>query len=210
MKLRQLILAGLAGLWVLTGDAVAQKRPDLSDFPFWPGKSGVLGAQYVPGLTAALLLTEEQLNKLHAARMETVQSAAVGEAGRRLKGEPNLPEPEKAALRKVAEDAREELKVRVNSILMIEQKEFIAKAAELRETAAAAVREQFQEKLGAAKSKGDSARVQVELQEAVGAEFGRRLEKLMTPEQKEAMQKRAELELARRRQAEAAPKKGAK
>ncbi|GDY21099.1 hypothetical protein LBMAG56_24450 [Verrucomicrobiota bacterium] len=210
MKISQLFGIGIVAFSFFVNQVPAQKRPDVSEFPFWPGKGGVVGGQYVPGLTAALLLTDEQQDKLNEARQETIYDPALNEQTRRLKGDPNLPEAERDAIRKRAEDAREALKARVNSILMVEQKEFIAKAATERDAAAATVRERMQDKFAAAKGKGESALVQREYQEAVAAEFVRRLEAIMTPVQQAAMRRRAELELERKRQAEAAPKKGAK
>ena len=207
MKSIKLLLVGIVAFSFFVSQSLAQKRPDVSEFPFWPGKGGITGAQYVPGLTAALLLTDEQQDKLNEARQETIYNPTLSEQTRRLKTEPNLPEAEREAIRKLAEDAREALKARVSSILMVEQKEFIAKAAGERDTAAATVRERLQDKFSEAKGKGESARVQQEYQEAFAAEFARRLEGIMTPEQKAAMRVRADLELERKRQAEAAPKK---
>ena len=206
MKSIKLLLVGIVAFSSFVSQSLAQKRLDHAEFPLWPGKTGIAGGQYVPGLTAALLLTEEQLDRLHAARMETLYRPEITDGARRLKGEPNLPEAEREAIRKQADEAREALKARVSSILMVEQKEFIAKAAGEREAAATTVRERFQDKFSEAKGKGESARVQQEYQEAFAAEFVRRLEGIMTPEQKAAMRVRADLELERKRQ-EAAPKK---
>ena len=211
MKITKLLCFGIVAFSFFVSQSLAQKRLDVSEFPLWPAKGGITGGPYVPGLTAALLLTDEQQDKLNEARQETIYSPTLTEQTRRLKGEPNLPEAEREAIRKQAEDAREALKARVASILMVEQKEFIAKAATERDTAAAAtVRERFQDKFSAAKGKGESALVQQEYQEAFAVEFVRRLEAIMTPVQQAAMRVRADLELERKRQAEAAPKKGAK
>ena len=207
MKILNVLLVGLVACSGLVGQARAQKRADVSDFPLWPAKGGSTGAQYVPGLTAALLLSEEQQDKLNEARQETIYSPALSEQARRLKTEPNLPEADREAVRKLMEEAREALKVRVGSILRVEQKEFIAKAAVERDAAAAAVRERFQEKFSETKGKGEGKQLQQEYQEAFAAELGRRLAAILTPEQKAAMQARADLELERKRQAEAAPKK---
>lgn len=210
MKFTKLLLVAIVAFSCLVNQAPAQKRPDVSEFPLWPGKGGIVGGQYVPGLTAALLLTDEQQDKLNEARQETIYSPALSEQTRRLKADPNLPEAERDAIRKLAEDARTALTARVSSILMVEQKEFIAKAAAERDTAATTVRERLQDKFAAAKGKGESALVQQEYQAAFTVEFVRRLEAIMTPVQQAAMRTRAELELERKRQADAAPKKGAK
>lgn len=210
MKTTKLLCLGIVAFSFFVNQSLAQKRPDVSEFPLWPGKGGVVGGQYVAGLTAALLLTDEQQDKLNEARQETIYNPTLNEQTRRLKGDPNLPEAERDAIRKLAEDARAALTARVASILMVEQKEFIAKAAAARDTAATTVRERIQDKFAAAKGKGESALVQQEYQEAFAVEFVQRLDAIMTPVQKTAMRLRADLELERKRQAEAAPKKGAK
>ena len=190
------------------GAARAQKKSDLGDFPFWTGKGGSPAGPYAPGLNAALLLTDEQKLKIQEARQETIGSEAVGDAGRKMKTNPNLTDAEREELRKIGDEARAALKEKVKSILTVEQKEFIERASALHGTTAAEVNEEFSAQFASAKgSKADMGAVMKEYQVKLQAEFARKLEAIMTPAQSAAMQVRAALERLREIEAANAPKK---
>lgn len=190
------------------GAAVAQKKLDLGDFPFWTGKGGYAAGPYAPGLNAALLLTDEQKLKIQEARQETIGSAAVGDAGRKMKTNPNLSDAERDALRKIGDDARAALKEAVKAVLTVEQKEFIERATALHGTTAAEVTEEFSARF--ANAKGDKAamgEVMKEHQAKLQSEFARKLEAIMTPAQSAAMHERAAQERQREIDAANSPKK---
>ena len=59
---------------VLALPALAQKTKtsNLAGFPLWTAKKNPLAGPFIPGLNAALLLTDEQNAKLNAVRDETL------------------------------------------------------------------------------------------------------------------------------------------
>ena len=65
----------LTVVFALTASALAvEKKPAIGNFPFWSAPKREFSDQFVPGLNAALLLSPEQIEQLHAARRETIDS----------------------------------------------------------------------------------------------------------------------------------------
>lgn len=193
--------------------AVAQKekkRPDVGNFPFWTAKKTARVGPFVPGLNAVLMLTDEQKEKIAAAREETIGSEAVIAAGRTLKTDPNASEAQKEAARKMIEDARAQLDAKVAAILTPEQKALIEKINALYAEVQESVRAEFEAQFVAAKgNKEEMGRVQNEFRERAAAQFAHRLIGILTPEQRTAMEAAAAAEKKREAEA-AAKKKGAK
>src|SRR4051812_38481562 len=67
----------LTALVLAAAPALAQKKVELIDFPFWTAPKQPHAKPFVPGLQAALELTSEQVEKVLAARAATVDSPEV-------------------------------------------------------------------------------------------------------------------------------------
>jgi hypothetical protein len=81
-------------------------RPDPSGLPLWSAKGiPLISRQYIPGLNAALLLSDEQVENLYAAWRETVNSPELTEKGRRLKETPDPTEEQRKEVRLLREAA---------------------------------------------------------------------------------------------------------
>src|SRR5438132_10712520 len=119
--MKHLLIASmlLVGLLVAAVPAQAQKEKsrDVSNFPFWTAKKRGYVQQFVPGLTAALQLTDEQKEKLVAAREEIMGSEKVQAVRRRGKSDPNVTEADKAAARETLEKAADSLQEKAGAIL---------------------------------------------------------------------------------------------
>lgn len=205
MKLRHLPVLAALLLGVGAAPSLAQKvkRPDVGSFRFVSGPKG--DRPQVPGLNAALLLTDQQKEELVQAREETVGSEAVLAAGRKVKGDSNATEADRQAARQLAEEAQARLERRIQEILTASQKELVQRLQVLYGQAREAVGGEFASKLVAVKgNKEETARLRQEAADALTADFIRRVKEILTPEQRAAMDRAA----AEERQREAAkPKK---
>ncbi len=145
-----------------------------------------------PGITAALMLSEEQKAALSEAAQETVANPELRQKRAALKGKNGTTEEERAAAQKQLEEARAVLSQRVAAILTAEQKALIEKIQEAAMEAQLDARRTFQVELAGAK--GDQARMQ-DLREKMRVEaedlLVQKLEKIMTPEQMQAIAKAA-------------------
>jgi len=197
-----LALAALAfGLAAAPVAAQKEKRPDISGFRFVTGPKGE--RPHVPGLNAALLLTDEQKEKLDLARQETIGSEAVVSAARKVKGDPNATDAERQTARKLSEEAQGQYDRRVAEILTPAQKELVQRFQVLYGQAREAVAAGYGPRLTAAKgNEAETARLRTEAQNALKADFTRRVSEIMTPEQRAAFERAA----AEEKQREAAPK----
>ena len=66
--------------------AQKQKSNDLTGFPLlWVGKKNPLAGPFIPGLNAALQLSDEQKVKLMAARDETIANEKLQSLGAKVK-----------------------------------------------------------------------------------------------------------------------------
>ena len=103
---------------------------------------------------------------------------------------------------------RSALREKVRGILTTEQKEFIERGTMLHGQASVEVSEQFASRFAGAKgNKEDYAAAQKEFQTRLREEYLRKLDTIMSPEQKTALRERAELEAKREAEAANAPKK---
>lgn len=148
-----------------------------------------------PGITAALMLTDEQKQAIARAQQETVLHPDVRAAGQKAKGEATDAEREQA--RKAISDARQKLREAVDDILTLEQKGLVAAIQKAYEESLQAAREA----LGpdANPGKGDrekAAAASARMLELVREEMSRRLEKILTPEQRAAVERAALTQLA--------------
>jgi predicted metal-dependent phosphoesterase TrpH len=158
-------------------------------------------------LQAALELTPTQVEKIIAAQNATVNSPEL--QGLKQKGDPNATADELAKANAKRNEAREKLFQAVDEILTKDQKALIEKMNEAYEKVVGEVGEQFQAKFVAAKGNAEEmAAVRKEHAEALAEGFDKRLNQLLTTEQKLAVEKAAEVEKKRAAEAKDKPKPG--
>lgn len=171
--------------------ASAQKKPELTDFPFWTAPKTPHARAFVPGLQAALELTPQQIEKILAARAETIDSPAV--RALKQKGDPNATADELAKAGAARSEATDKLHKLVGEILTADQKVMIEKLNDAYARVAATVGEDFAPKFVAAKGNAeDTAALRKELTEAVAEAYGKKLDAVLTADQRAAVKKAAE------------------
>jgi hypothetical protein len=185
----------LAAAIFFTTPAFAQKekKPALQDFPFWSAPKQPHARAFVPGLQAALELTPEQTEKILAAIEQTVNSEEI----RKLpnKGDPNATADQLAQASAKRAEAAEKLYKEIDNILTKDQKALIEKINDSYAKVASEVGGEFEAKFAAAKGNAeDTAAVRKEQGEAIVASFDKKLDGILTTEQKAAVKKAAEEE----------------
>lgn len=159
---------------------------------------------HVPGLNSALLLTAQQRERIAAAHAETLGSAAVIAASRKVKGDPNASEADRAAARKLAEDARAAFDGRVQEVLTPTQRELVGRFQVLYGQAQEAVAQEYGPRLVGAKGRAEeTARLRAEAAAKLAADFARRVTEILTAEQRGAF----DAEAARERERSASKSK---
>ena len=121
-----LLLAVITALGTL-GAAEKQKRPDVTDYPFWTAKKRGYVAQFVPGLTAVLELSDAQKERIAAARDEMSNDEAMKAARGISKSDPSVTAEQRDRARAALEAATARLREKVAAILTAEQKALIDK-----------------------------------------------------------------------------------
>lgn len=177
--------------------AQKEKRTDLGGFPLWSAKKNPLTGPFIPGLNAALLLTAEQRDKLVAAREEIMGNEKLQKLGASIKQNPNASEADRDAARKVFEEARDQFKDRVDTILNAEQRKLVATINGVFEEVSLATHEAYSARFG--QLKGDKAgmeELQKEAREKGLKDLKGRLEGMLSKEQWAALSKAAESEEA--------------
>ena len=181
----------LAAAALLAGPASAQKKAELLDFPFWTGPKTPHARAFVPGLQAALELTPEQVEKLLAARAATVDSPAI--RALKQKGDPNATADELAKASAARAEATEKLFKAADDILTKDQKAVIEKLNDAYARVATDVAMDFQPKFIAAKGNAeDTAALRKEQAEAIAEAYGKKLDAVLTADQRTAVNKAAE------------------
>lgn len=197
----RLTLVALSCL-LFAGEIVAEeKQPVIGNFPFWTAPKREYADQFVPGLNAALMLTPEQIGKLHEARRETIDSEALRPTTRK---DPDATEAQRAAASQKLSAAQADLRVRASNILTAEQRSVIEKANAAYIEVQQTVMREFEPRLISAKG-NDQAKetAQKELKERFASEFVRKLDGVLSSDQKVAMEQAA----AKEREAALNPKK---
>jgi hypothetical protein len=198
------IAVALAAVALLASPALAQKKPGLTNFPFWTAPKQPHANDFVPGLTAALELTPEQVAKIATAREATVDSPEIRALKR--KGDTDATADELAAANAKRAEAWEKLHKEVDGVLTKDQKELIEKVNDAYSKVVAEVGEDFAPKLQAAKGNAeDTAALRKEQREAIEAAFDKKLGGVLSAEQKKAVEKAAE---EAKKRAANKPKKG--
>jgi hypothetical protein len=188
MLARTALAAAAALAFAAPAPAQKEKKPaPPTDFPFWTAPKTAHAKPFAPGLNAALGLTPEQVEKLQAARAETVDSPEV--RGLKGKGDPNATADELAAANAKRAEAAEKLYKAVDGLLTKDQKALVEKVNDAYALAAAGVAEEFQPKFVAAKGNADdTAALRKEAAEAVAAAFGKKLDGVLSADQKKAVE----------------------
>jgi hypothetical protein len=186
----------LAAVVLLAAPALAQKKAQVIDFPFWTGPKTPHARAFVPGLQAALALTPEQVEKIAAAREATIDSPEI--RALKTKKDPDATADELARANAKRAEATEKLHKEVDGILTNEQKALIQTINEGYEKVVAEVGVEFQQKFIDAKGNAeDTAALRKEQREAITATFEKKLDALLTAEQRAAVKKAAEEEAKR-------------
>lgn len=176
--------------------AQKQKKLELTDFPFWSAPKTPHAHAFVPGLQAALELTPAQIEKILEARAATVESEEIRALKR--KGDPNATADELATAASKRSEATEKLHEKVEAILNKDQKALIEKLNDGYARVVAEVGGQFQADFEAAKGNADeTARLRKEQRDAIAEAFNKKLDALLSTEQRAAVKKAAEDEAKR-------------
>lgn len=180
----------LTVVFVLASSVLAvEKKPAIGNFPFWSAPKREFSDQFVPGLNAALLLSPEQIEQLHAVRRETIDNETLRAATRK---DPNLTEAQREAAHKLVSEAQASLRIKVSNILTADQRALIERINAVHQDVGKAVSEEFQPKLVA--SKGDDQaqeKFRKEMRERVSTDFRSKLDGLLSPNQKAAFDQAA-------------------
>jgi hypothetical protein len=189
-KLSVVLLSAFAALATIDA-AEKQKTPDVNSYPFWTGgkKAGAV-TQFVPGLNAALQLSDSQKEQIAAARDEMMNDEGVKAARGISKSDPNVTTEQREKAKAVVEAATARLREKVAAILTPEQKTLIEK---INAAYAAAVEDTgiiYAEKFASPSVKADPAarqRLQEEKSQDTEEGFLHKLDAILTPPQKEAV-----------------------
>jgi Spy/CpxP family protein refolding chaperone len=170
------------------------KKPTIGNFPFWTMPKQEFADQFVPGLNAALLLTDEQIVKLQEARRDTIDNEQL--RGNKDKSV-ELSDAEREARRKATQEAYTRLRTKVSNILTAEQRMLIEQinAAYLEVTTSA--NEEFAPQFASSKGNDElQKQLQQQKRERVARNFQAKLEVLLTPNQRAAWEQAASEEIA--------------
>lgn len=202
------IVFALAAATFLAPPAFAQKekKAELFDFPFWSAPKTLHARAFVPGLQASLQLTPQQTEKILAVMAETVNNPELQKLPR--KGDPNATADQLATAAAKRAEASEKLFKEIDTILTKEQKALIEKISDAYGKTASEISGEFAAKFAAAKGNADdTAAVRKELTEAITTAFDKKLDGILSNEQKEAVKKAAEAEAKRASDKKSKPNK---
>jgi hypothetical protein len=195
----------LAVLWIAAVPALAQKTKTPSLPPgnlFFTLKGQPFALErLIPGIQAALLLSDVQKRKLTEALEQTILSEPVRSAGRTLKADPNA-----AEARKVVEAAHARLQEQVAGTLTQEQKNLIIRINAAAAEAHINARKKLEIEFTADKTdKSRQDELNREMRKEAQAELSNMLMAILSADQRDAMEKAAQQQRAAE---EAAAKKG--
>ncbi len=193
---RRLSILVIATLCLATLAEAQAKKPAIGNFPFWSVPKQEFADQLVPGLNAALLLSDEQIIKLQEARRETIDNEQL--RGKKIK-DPNVTvsDAEREARQKATQEAYANLRTKISNILTAEQRTLIEQinAAHLEVSKAAA--DEFGVQFTTAKGNEDLQKtLQQQKRDRIASNFKSKLEGILSPNQKAAWEKAAAEELA--------------
>ena len=212
MKAHPFLTSLTAGIIVLAtvGAAEKQKASSLGDYPFWTSKKRSSTGQFVPGLNAALQLSDAQKEKIAAAREEMSNDEGAKAARGISKNDPSVTAEQREKGRVAIEAATARMQAKVATILTAEQKTLIEKINAAYATAVEDVGIIYADKFASVKAdEAARKRLQDDKNQDTEEHFFRKLDALLTPTQKEAM-KRAAAEEEQRNAKAATTKKPVK
>jgi len=209
--MKPLLLLGLllAGTFPPPSSAAAkdEKRPDVADFQFWTGKKSGYVSQFVPGLTAALQLTEAQTQAIASARQEWSNDEGLKAARSISKSDPSVTAEQREKAHAAIDAATARLHERVDAILAPEQKALIDKINKAYAEAVEDVGIVYQDKFASVKAdEAARRRIQEEKNQDTEEQFLHKLDGILTTSQREAVTRAAEMEEQRNAKAAGAKK----
>src|SRR5436190_10235598 len=138
---------------IFTSLAAKTKSPSLPPGDMFFTMKGQPAAleRIFPGVTAALMLSDDQKNALNEAYHETVAAPVLREKGLALRGNKGTSDADRDAVKSEMEGARIELQKRVSMILTPDQKELIPKIQAAAEQARRAASESLSAEFAVAK-----------------------------------------------------------
>jgi NADH dehydrogenase/NADH:ubiquinone oxidoreductase subunit G len=194
MKAHPFLVPLLAAITALAplGAAEKLKLPEVSDYPFWITKKRGPTVQFVPGLNAALQLTDAQKEQIAAARSEMANDEAVKAARGISKSDPSVTTEQREKAHAAIEAATARLREKVSAILTPGQKALIEK---INAAHAAAVEDTgiiYADKFASVKAdEAARRRIQEEKNQDIEETFLHKLDALLSPAQMEAMKRAA-------------------
>lgn len=200
MKTSFLIWAAFAGLTVIgtVGAAEKQKKADITGFPFWKSEKQPHAPPFVPGLNAALELTDAQRDQLAAAQNDFNNDEAVKASRALRKDDPSVTAEQRDKARAAMEAATTRLHEKVNGILTPEQRVMVEKINAARAAAVEEVGIVYKDKFGTIKAdEAARRRVMEEKNQDLAEGFLGKLDVLLSATQKDAMARAAAEEAQR-------------
>jgi hypothetical protein len=197
MKPVSLLAVLLTGAFSLSISAAVkdEKRPDVADFPFWTGKKSGYVSQFVPGLTAALQLSDAQKEAIASAREAWSSDEGLKAARSISKSDPSVTAEQREKARAAIDAATARLHERVDAILAPEQKALISKINKAYAEAVEDVGIVYQDKFASVKAdEAARRRIQEEKNQDTEEQFLHKLDGILNATQKEAMTRAAEME----------------
>lgn len=209
MNTRTLLIGLVVGIMAASfaGGAEKEKRTSVSDFPFWSSKKRGDVAQFIPGLTAALQLTEDQKRQIAAAREEMMGDPGVVAARGSSKSDPKVTAEQRDKGKAAIEAAMTLMRGKVSTILSTEQKALIGKVNDAYAAAVDEIGIVYSEKFASVKAdEAARKRLQEDKNEDTEELFRHKLDALLSAPQKDAMTRAAADEEARNAKAAAVKK----
>jgi Spy/CpxP family protein refolding chaperone len=153
-----------------------------------------------PGVTAALMLSDEQKSALSQAHQETVRNPKIRNKISALEVKKQPDPAEREAIRKEMDEARLELRQRVDAILTPQQKELVNKIQDAATEAEHEANEFFDPEFREAKGEENLRDVREKARVEAEDILVQKLEKFLTPAQMQAIQQAATEQRARKEQ----------
>lgn len=193
-----IVVVGCIGLGRMTDRVVtapataAEKKPPQThgrDFPYWSAPKRPHTRAFVPGLQAALQLTPEQIEKIEAVCNDTIDR------------------PENRT-KETAGAAFEKARAQVADILTADQKKLIEKINDAYAKVVGEVSSEYTPRFGTVKGNDEErAKISKEMHEAIATAFEKKLDTLLSAEQRAAVKKLGEEQKRRDEEAKKNSKK---
>jgi hypothetical protein len=209
MKTVPIVQSVLAGTLLLCVSSAAdfKKGREVADFEFWTAKKRGHVPQFVPGLTAALELSDAQREAIATAREEWSSDEGLKAARSISKSDPSVTTEQREKARAAIDAATARLHERVDAILSPEQKALIDKINVAYAEAVEEIGIVYQDKFSSVKADAAARRrIQEEKNQDTEEQFLHKLDGILTASQREAVARAAEIEEQRNAKAAATKK----